>query len=149
MKKWWWKKIVITNRPRYVPPTWSSLGHPLQLPLAPQATSPPQPAPRRARRQEVVDGDSPDEEDEPDQLKDDRAEDEGLPADRHRHDPDDDGAAAVEHHPRCGAQLLRDADAREVEERDADDVACSRTTAGTWRARLPRLGVGHHHRRPP
>lgn len=46
-----------------------------------------------------------------------------LPAQRQAHHPDDQGAQAVQHHTGGGADLLSDADAGEVEERDADGVS--------------------------
>lgn len=51
---------------------------------------------------------------------------EGLPAQRQAQRPNDNGTQAVQHHAGRGAQFLGDADAREVEEGDAADVAQQR-----------------------
>lgn len=48
---------------------------------------------------------------------------ERLPTQRQAHHPDDKCPQAVQHHAGGGADLFRDADPGEVEERDADRVA--------------------------
>lgn len=48
---------------------------------------------------------------------------EGLPAECQRESPDDDRADAVQDHPRCRTHLFGNADAGEIEERDAERYA--------------------------
>ena len=84
------------------------------------------PAPGQAGQQwavqPVVEGGARQEDEEAEDLQ--RVE--GLPAQRQAQCPDNNGAQAVQYHAGGGTQLLGDADAREVEEGDAADIAQQR-----------------------
>ena len=72
----------------------------------------------------VINERSADEKNEPERLEKEGLVGESLPRDGERDDPDDDGTAAVQDHPRRSVHLLHDADPGEVEESDARDITC-------------------------